>query len=144
MNSDEQHMLQDIRKTAQMGCYAIDALPKNKAGRSLQQALDAQFKEYDSIFQEADRLLRAADVEPRDIPTMARYGSMVASRMRIRASREPSAKIAEMMLQGNTKGMIKSLHNIRTCGVVDPKISSLSTRLLQTEQANIEQMKSHL
>ena len=39
---------------------------------------------------------------------------------------------------------IKSLHNIRTCGVVDPKISSLSTRLLQTEQANIEQMKSHL
>ena len=33
---------------------------------------------------------------------------------------------------------------VRAMGVLDPKVSSLSTRLLQTEQANIEEMKHFL
>ena len=48
------------------------------------------------------------------------------------------------MVQGNTRGMLKSLHNLRTLDAVDPKISSLSTRLLQTEQANIDEMMRFL
>ena len=68
----------------------------------------------------------------------------MTSKMRIRSSADPTSKIAELMLQGNTRGMIKSMHNIRTMGILDPKISSLSNRLLQTEQANIDQMKQFL
>ena len=49
-----------------------------------------------------------------------------------------------MMLQGNTRGMIKSMQNLRTMGVLDPKVSTLSRRLLQTEQANCNQMKQFL
>ena len=48
------------------------------------------------------------------------------------------------MLQGNTRGMIKSIHNSRTMETLDPKVSALSNRLLQTEQANIDQMKRFL
>ena len=43
-------------------------------------------------------------------------------------------EIAEMLVQGNTRGMVKSMQNLRAMGVLDPKVSSLSTRLLQTEQ----------
>ena len=64
--------------------------------------------------------------------------------MQVRASREPVSKIAELMLQGNTRGMIKSMHNIRNMGVLDPKVSSLANRLLQSEQANIDSMKQFL
>ena len=68
----------------------------------------------------------------------------LSAKMKVRSSADPTSKIAELMLQGNTRGMIKSMHNIRTMGVLDPKVSSLSNRLLQTEQANIDQMKQYL
>ena len=40
--------------------------------------------------------------------------------------------------------MIKSMHNIRTMGNLEPQVASLSRRLLQTEQNNINQMKHYL
>ena len=69
---------------------------------------------------------------------------MLSAKVRVRTSLDPTAKIAEMMLQGNTRGMIKSMQNLRTMGVLDPKVSTLSRRLLQTEQANCNQMKQYL
>ena len=107
-------------------------------------ALRRQLAEYEELFCEADRLLHERGEKGRDISAVARLGSLTVSRMRVRTSPEPEAKIAELMVQGNTRGMLKSLHNLRTLDAVDPKISSLSTRLLQTEQANIDEMMRFL
>lgn len=137
-------MLQAIRKATQMGCYGIKAVIDETAHRPFRNALRSQFNEYEKIFNEADYLLKERGAEPKNISPFARYGSAMSSKMRVRASVEPTAKIAELMLQGNTRGMIKSMHNIRTMGVLDPKVSCLSNRLLQTEQANIDQMKQYL
>jgi hypothetical protein len=40
--------------------------------------------------------------------------------------------------------MVKSMRQNRTLRALDPKVSSLSKRLLQTELSNIEQMKAFL
>lgn len=137
-------MLNSIRQTTQMGCYGIKTVIDETLDRDFRGALRSQFNEYEQIYNEADRLLQERGGRAKDINPMARYGSAMASKMRVRTSPDPTAKIAELMLQGNTRGMIKSMHNIRTMGVLDPKVSSLSKRLLQTEQANIDQMKSYL
>lgn len=137
-------MLNSIRKTTQMGCYGIKTVLNETPSREFRGALRSQLAEYENIYAEADRLLRERGAKAKNVTPMARYGSAMASKMRVRSSAEPTAKIAEMMLEGNTKGMIKSMHNIRTMGVLDPKVSSLSTRLLQTEQSNIDQMKKYL
>ena len=137
-------MLQEIRKSTQMGCYGIEAVINETTHRPFRNALRSQYNEYEEIFNEADRLLSQRGATPKNIGYFARYGSTMASKMKVRASTEPTAKIAELMLQGNTKGMIKSMHAIRTMGALDPKVSSLSSRLLQTEQANIDQMKQYL
>ena len=83
--------------------------------------------------------MRLSGVNP-----LAKYGSMLTPKLRVRSSRNTTARIAEMLVQGNTRGMVKSMQNLRAMGVLDPKVSSLSTRLLQTEQANIEEMKHFL
>ena len=137
-------MLQEIRKTTQMGCYGIKTVIDETMHRQFRGALRSQMNEYEEIFNEADRMLRQRGAEPKSISPFARYGSAMSSKMRVRASAELTAKSAELMLQGNTRGMIKSMHNIRTMGVLDPKVSSLSNRLLQTEQNNIDQMKQYL
>lgn len=141
---NEVSMLNSIRKTTQMGCYGIEVVLDETVNRKFRNALREQHKEYEEIFEEADRLLHERGGKVRDINPFAKYGSAISSVMRVRASTDPTAKIAEMMLQGNTRGMIKSLNNIRTMGMLEPKVATLSRRLLQTEQANIDQMKQFL
>lgn len=137
-------MLQSIHKATQMGCYGIKTVLNETADRQFRAALRQQLAEYEALTGEAARLLHDHGASPKNINPMAKAGSAMTSKMRIRSSVDPTSKIAELMLQGNTRGMIKSMHNIRTMGVLDPKISSLSNRLLQTEQANIDQMKQYL
>ena len=45
-----------------------------------------------------------------------------------------------MMVEGNTKGMIKSYQNIRAMDRTDAETMALSRKLLDTELHNIEQM----
>jgi len=122
---NEIEMLRSIRQSTEMGCSGIRAVLPEAQNPAMQSALRSQWKEYDSIYAEADR-------------------SMLTAKLRVRSSRNTTARIAEMLVQGNTRGMVKSMQNLRAMGVLDPKVSSLSTRLLQTEQANIEEMKHFL
>lgn len=141
---DDIPILRSVRKSTQMGCHGIRAVLDESPNREIRTALRRQLAEYEELFCEADRLLHERGEKGRDISAVARLGSLTVSRMRVRTSPEPEAKIAELMVQGNTRGMLKSLHNMRTLDAVDPKISSLSTRLLQTEQANIDEMMRFL
>ena len=138
------NMLNSIRKTTQMGCIGINAVLNETRNQEFQEALRSQLREYDEIYNEADRLLRERGGQVKSVHPLVKQSSVLSSRLRVRASEDTTSKIAELMLQGNTRGMIKSMHNIRTMGILDPKVSSLSNRLLQTEQANIDQMKQYL
>ena len=54
------------------------------------------------------------------------------------------SKIADMMIQGNTKGMIKGLKNLHQYPHQDDRISAISQKLLDCETANIRQMQAFL
>lgn len=142
--SNEVPMLNSIRKTTQMGCYGIKAVLNETANRDFRSALRQQYEEYSRIYEEADQLLQERCGKPKNVLPVTRYSSAMSSKLRVRAALDPTAKIAELMLQGNTRGMIKSMHNIRTMGALEPRVSGLSKRLLQTEQDNINQMKQYL
>ena len=51
---------------------------------------------------------------------------------------------AEMMISGNTKGVIKSIQHHRQYMGRDERVTDLSKKLLETENRNIEQMKPFL
>ena len=54
---------------------------------------------------------------------------------------EPNSKIAGMMIQGNTRGMILVLKNTRRCDTPDEQIAELAQKLLVTQKHNIESME---
>ena len=74
---------------------------------------------------------------------MTKASSEVMSTVKAMADRSP-ANIAEMVIQGSTMGVTKSLRTIRECDLRDEGIRRLADRLLKTEQANIEEMKRFL
>ena len=137
-------MLNSIRKATEMGIHGIRTVMEETTDLRLCHELQSQMTEYEKIYDEADNLLKDRGGKEEKVGTMAKLGSSMSAKMKIRMAKNPSAKVAELMLQGNTKGMIKSIHNNRTMGIIDPKVSSLSHRLLQTEQANIDNLKAFL
>ena len=114
---DDIPILRSVRKSTQMGCHGIRAVLDESPNREIRTALRRQLAEYEELFCEADRLLHERGEKGRDISAVARLGSLTVSRMRVRTSPEPEAKIAELMVQGNTRGMLKSLH---TCARSTP------------------------
>ncbi len=137
-------MLNEIRKITQMGCFGIRAVLPESSDLSLTKTLQTQLAEYESIGKEADALLRAHGGKEKNLPPPLKFANAMTSKLRTRMADDPNGKIAEMMLQGNTRGMVKSIRTGRTLPTLDPKVSSLSARLLQTEQKNIDRMKQYL
>lgn len=136
-------MLNEIRKTTKMGQVGIQAVLKGGTGREFHDILQQQLAEYGVIYQQADTLLCEHSGKRQNLSPFARWGAVLSADRRLRS--DPSnSKIAELLIEGSTKGMIKSIQSIRTMGILDPKVSALSNRLLQTEQANIAQMKAYL
>ena len=62
---NEIEMLRSIRQSTEMGCSGIRAVLPEAQNPAMQSALRSQWKEYDSIYAEADRLLRQREEDAR-------------------------------------------------------------------------------
>ncbi|MCI8762025.1 MAG: hypothetical protein HFF28_04145 [Oscillospiraceae bacterium] len=141
--SSENQLLGHIYQTAEMGREGIRSVLKYAREPKLVDALNSQYDEYGRLQNAAGSLLQARGEAPRGLGPVAKASSEVMSTVKAMADHSP-ANIAEMMIQGSTMGVTKSLRTIRTCDVKDEGVRRLADKLLKTEQANIEEMKRFL
>ena len=138
---NSQQILSSVLKTTQMGQIGIRSVLDTRMRPGLRRALEQQLREYDQIETEAHTLAAQRGWELMD-PAVRMMSNMV-TRMKLSAGGTES-KIADMMIQGNTKGMIKGLRNMHQFPREDSRITALSQKLLDTETANIRQMQAFL
>lgn len=136
-------LLSHVYQTADMGRDGIKSVRRRVQDPKLLRALDAQDEEYRKLQDSAGSMLRARGIQPDGVGAMAKMGSEMMSTMQTMMD-SSATKIAEMMIQGNTMGMTKSLRTIRDCKPKDGQVKDLADKLLKTEQANIEEMKGFL
>lgn len=130
-------------QTVQMGRSGINAVKPMAVRTTMHQALVCQEKEYASIEQEAKKLAGQRGYQLKDVSSMITGMSAMSARSRLMWG-DRDSKIAGMMIQGNTRGMIQSLKNMRRCSSPDPAVAELAQKLLDTEIANIRQMEDFL
>lgn len=140
-NSKE--ILSSILKTTQMGQIGIRSVLDTSMRPGLRKALESQLHEYDSIESEAHAIASQRGWELPELDPAVRMMSNMMTRMKLSRGNSDS-KIADMMIQGNTKGMIKGLKNLHQFPDQDHQISILSQKLLDCETANIRQMQGFL
>lgn len=140
-NSKE--ILSSILKTTQMGQVGIRSVLDTSLCPGLRAALKSQLQEYDSIETEAHRLASQRGWEVKELDPAVRIMSDMVTRMQL-TGRNSDSKIAGMMIQGNTRGMIKGLKNLHHYHEQDAEIAILSRKLLDCETANINEMKPFL
>lgn len=126
-----------------MGQVGIRSVLDAQMQPGLRSALQAQLKEYDLLESEAHTLAAQRGWEPEELDPAVRAMSNMMVRMRLSMGRNDS-RIADMMIQGNTKGMIKGLRMLHKMPKEDSQITALSQKLLDTENANIQQMQKFL
>jgi uncharacterized protein (DUF305 family) len=136
-------LLQFIHKTAVMGIEGLRDVEDRIQEAPLRQAVRQQITEYQKITQESGQMLRAKGEKPKDPGAMARMSSQVMSTAKTLTNASAS-KIAEMVIQGNTMGITKGTKHLHEYAGRDKKVRALAEKLLETEQANVDQMKQFL
>lgn len=140
-NSKE--ILSSVLKTTQMGQVGIRSVLDTTMRSSLRKALEDQLHEYDSIETEAHTIASQRGWELPELDPGVRFMADMMTRMKL-TGKNTDSKIAGMMIQGNTKGMITGLKNLHQFPGKDERIQVLSQKLLDCETANIQQMQPFL
>ena len=140
-NSKE--ILSSVVKTAQMGQTGIRSVLDTSMRPSLRKALVSQLREYDSIETEAHTIASQRGWELKELDPGVRMMTDMMTRMKLHG-RNTDSKIADMMIQGNTRGMVKGLKNLHQFPSSDSQVQMVSQKLLDCETANIRQMQGYL
>lgn len=136
-------VLSSIIKTTQMGQIGIRSVLNIPLRASLQDALRSQLREYDKIEREALALAESRGLRVKQLDPSIQHMTNMMTKARLSFGNS-SSKAAAMMIQGNTRGIIKGYKNLNQFAVPDERITQLSQKLLSCEQANIQQMQGFL
>lgn len=126
-----------------MGQEGIYCVLKAQLPASLRAALKSQLEEYDAIEQEAQAIASARGWTLEELDPALRSMARLMTRAQLSFG-DTEYKATSMTIQGNTKGIIKGLHNIRQLCQTDERVSQLSQKLIDCENANIRQMQGFL
>ena len=140
---DSKEVLAGIVQTVQRGQIYIECALNVPISKTLHAALQLQLQEFNHIEAEARSIaysrgwgldeLQLGLMAVRKIWTKLQYTFGNAD-----------YKTVAITITHNTKGMIQNLHNLRQFNLSDQRISALSQKLLDFENANIRQMQGFL
>ena len=140
---ESREVLSSLLKTTQMGQLGIRSVLETEMAPALRQAMESQLREYDAIETQAHSIAAQRNWELPELNPAIRFMTGRMTRMKLSYG-EADSKIAEMMIRGNTSGVIKGLKNLHQLSQWDEEVCTLSQKLLDTESNNVDQMKQFL
>ena len=136
-------LLNSVLKTTQMGQIGIRTVLNYTDRPDLKQALRDQLREYDSIEKEANKIANENGWEIKNLNPMVKRMAEMSAHMRLTTG-DVDSKIAAMMIQGNTRGSIKTLKNLHRYPERNGQICAISQKLLDCETDNVVQMQGYV
>ena len=141
MNNEK--MLTGVLHTVQMGQAGIRSVMDKAVNPALKQQMKQQLQTYDSMEHEALKLAARNGWQVQDIsPAVLRMSRLMAA-VRLMGGRRDS-KIAGMLIQGNTRGVILGSKNLHRGPDADPQLRELTQRLVAQEKCSIENTQQYL
>ncbi len=136
-------MLTYVLQNAEMGCQGIASVRKKLHDSRVDGILCEQLIKYGKIYHCANNMLRSRGAEIRHVSPVTKAMTRYAAERDLKRDAS-SSHIAEMMIKGNTMGVNKMSHHIRSYDGKDPNVNKLAQKMLETEEENIREMKAFL
>ena len=140
---DSKSVLDGLISNVQMGQTGIRSVLDKAVRADLRRDLHDQLAEYDTVETKAHAIAQSRGWDLKEVNPAIKAMSNMIARMKLSVGR-PDSKIAAMMIQGNTRGIILGLKDLHRCKNLDPEVESLSKKLLEMERSNITQMQGYL
>jgi hypothetical protein len=136
-------ILSSILKTTQMGQIGIRSILKNPLRATLRTELKSQLKEYDAIEQEAHGIALSRGWKLKELDPAIKGMTNMMTKTQLSFGNIDS-KAAKMMIQGNTRGIIKGYKNLNQFPSTDQRVANLAQKLIDFEEANNHQLQGFL
>lgn len=130
-------------KTIQISQVEIRSVLDTPMPSSLRSTLETQLKEYDAMETEAYTIALQRGWELPEVDPGRRFLKDRITRMKLNV-RNTDSQIADILIRGNTNGMIQGLKNLHQLETQDRQVRILSQKLLDCETAHIRQMQQFL
>lgn len=140
---DNTEILTSMLHTVQMGQSGIRCVMENAVGTKLKAELKDQLRQYDALEKKALNLAKNHGIKLKNLnPAIETMSSMMAKAQLLGGERD--SKIAGMLIQGNTRGMIQGMKNLRKATQISPDVRDLAQRILNYENINIQKSQPFL
>lgn len=140
---NDAEMLTYIMQSAEMGRQGIKDVRAAKCSPAMDSVLCGQMVRYGKIYSTAGNMLRGLGEDVHHVSPMAKTMARLSATRDLK--RDPSGShIAEMMIKGNTMGVNKMAQHLRDYDRTDPNITLLAKKMLDVEQAHINEMRPFL
>ena len=136
-------ILSSVLKTTQMWQIGIRSILKNQLRADLRTELKSQLKEYDAIEQEAHGIALTRGWELKELDPAIKGMTNVMTRSRLSFG-NANSKAAAMMINGNTRGIIKGFKNLNQFPPTDKPVANLARKLIDFEETNNRQLQGFL
>lgn len=143
MMKPNQQILSTLLRTVQLGQVQIRSILDTSMRSSLRNTLENQLREYNSLETEAYTLALQRGWELPELDPGRRFLKDRVTRLKL-SGHNPDSRIADILIQGNTKGMIQGFKHLHQFDGQDHQIRVLSQKLLDCETAHIRQMQNFL
>jgi hypothetical protein len=112
-------------------------------GPGLKTELHNQLKEYDALEKETLKLATNQGWRLTNLNPAVQAMSAMMAKLQLMGG-ETDSKIAGMLIQGNTRGMITGIKNLRKTPQITQPVKALSQKLLNMENINIQKAQRYL
>ncbi len=136
-------LLSTVLHTTQMGQTGIRTVMPMASRAQLRQELKQQLEEYDAIEIKAQQIAAQRGWDLGRLSPALALMSKTMARARLVGGNADS-KIAGMLIQGNTRGMITGLKNLHQAAPGDASVQELAMHLVDRESVNIQKSQQFL
>lgn len=143
MNMNDEKMLKQVLHTVQMGQSGIRCVMQEAVSPGLKKEMKQQLQIYDSMEKQALQLARKNGWTLSNVSPAVQKMAAMMSKMRLYGGQRDS-KIAGMLIQGNTRGMILGAKNLHHSPNASAAVRTLTEKLIAQEQMSIENTKPYL
>ncbi len=141
--NDHIEFLNYIYQNAEMGIVGIDDIITKVKDEKFEKLLQEQKSDYENICKEAINILKKYGKEQKELNKMAKMSSYMMVKMKTMSDCSTS-NLAKMMMEGSNKGIIEITEKLNAYNEPDEEITALANKLLETEQNNLDDLKTFL
>jgi len=136
-------ILNEVHKGLVMGMESISVINSKVGDQNFKDDLDYQYKRYENILNRVNEKYKEYGEQADDTSPMQRAMGWTQIQVNTIADKSNS-HIAEMLIQGNTMGIIKGVKELNQNPNTDGEIKQILTDFVELQQNNIEKLKTYL